>query len=131
LGLLQLANPVARRMMMDEGKNAIAGLEPRANMNFVDGRPTQNDETLFGFAAYRERNHDGTSLNNQVGRLVFMVVSPTRIDRWADVRYITLEATEDGALLQAVPSCSPFFGQHPKWSGYTMGLRGRSACGHP
>jgi hypothetical protein len=88
-GLLQLANPVAHRMMMDEGKDAITGLDPRANMNFVHGRPTQNDETLFGFAAYRERNHDGTSLHDQVGRLVLMVVSPTLIDRLADVRYIT------------------------------------------
>ena len=58
-------------------------------MNFMHGRPTQNDETLFGFAAYSERNHDGTSLHDQVGRLVLMVVSPTLIDRFADVHYIT------------------------------------------
>ena len=88
-GLLQLANPVAHRMMMDEGKDAITGLDPRANMNFIHGRPTQNDETLFGFAAYSERNHDGTSLHDQVGRLVLMVVSPTLIDRLADVQYVT------------------------------------------
>jgi hypothetical protein len=87
-GLLQLANPVAHRMMMDEGKDAITGLDPRANMHFVHGRPTQNDETARPVGNYRERNHDGTTLHDQVGRLVLMVVSPTLIDRLADVRYI-------------------------------------------
>jgi len=87
-GLLQLANPVAHRMMMDEGKDVITGLDPRANMDFVHGRPTQNDETLFGFASYAEQNHDGTSLHDQVGRLVLMVVSPALIDCLADLEYI-------------------------------------------
>ena len=54
-GLLQLANPVAHRMMMDEGKDVITGLDPQANMDFVHGRATQDDETLFGFASYLER----------------------------------------------------------------------------
>ena len=74
--------------MMDEGKDVITGLDPRANMDFVHGRPTQDNETLFGFASYAEQNHDGTSLHDQVGRLVLMVVSPTLIDRLADAEYI-------------------------------------------
>src|SRR5215468_4349669 len=88
-GLLQLQNRVAHRMMMDEGKDVVTGLDPRANMDFVHGRPTQDDETLFGFASYAERNHDGTSLHDQIGRLVLMVVSPTLIDRLADASYLT------------------------------------------
>jgi hypothetical protein len=87
-GLLQLANPVAHRMMMDEGKDVITGLDPRANMDFLHGRATQDDETLFGFASYSEQNHDGTALHDQIGRLVLMVVSPTLIDRLADPEYI-------------------------------------------
>jgi hypothetical protein len=122
-GLLQLANPVAHGMMMDEGKDAITGLDSRANMNFVHGRPTQNDETLFGFAAYREQNHDGRPLHEQVGRLVLMVVSPTLIDRLADVHYVwRLRARHSGYLprrerlhdfarewqrLQALPAAQP------------------------
>jgi hypothetical protein len=85
---LQLNNPVAHRMMMDEGKDMITGLDPRANMDFVHGRPTQDDETLFGFASYAEQNHDGTLLHDQIGRLVLMVVSPTLVDRLADAAYI-------------------------------------------
>jgi hypothetical protein len=87
-GLLQLTSPVAHRMMMDEGKDAITGLDPRANMDFLHGRPTQDDETLFGFASYEEQSHDGTSLHDQVGRLVLMVVSPALIDRLADAHYV-------------------------------------------
>jgi hypothetical protein len=87
-GLLQLPNPVAHRMMMDEGKDEITGLDARANMDFVHGRETQDDETLFGFASYSEQNHDGTGLHDQIGRLVLMVVSPALIDRLADPQYI-------------------------------------------
>jgi hypothetical protein len=87
-GLLQLSNSVAHRMMMDEGKDALTGLDPRANMDFLHGRPTRDDETLFGFAAYREQSHDGTSLHDQIGRLVMMVVSPNLIDRLADRQFI-------------------------------------------
>jgi hypothetical protein len=87
-GLLQLPNPVAHRMMMDEGKDEITGLDARANMDFVHGRETQDDETLFGFASYSEQNHDGTGLHDQIGRLVLMVVSPALIDRLADPKYI-------------------------------------------
>src|SRR5205085_2224061 len=53
-GLLKLSNPVAHRMMMDQGKDVITGLDASANMDFVHGRPTRDDETLFGFAAYGE-----------------------------------------------------------------------------
>jgi hypothetical protein len=87
-GLLQLPNSVAHRMMMDEGKDVITGIDARANMDFVHGRPTQDDQTLFCFASYLERNHDGTPLHDQIGRLVVMVVSPTLIDRLADPGYI-------------------------------------------
>jgi hypothetical protein len=64
-------------------------VDPPANVNFVHGRPTQNDETLFAFASYAEHNHDGTLLRDQVGRLVEMVVSPTLIDRLAEAHYVT------------------------------------------
>jgi hypothetical protein len=87
-GLLQLPNHVAHRMMMDEGKDEITGLDACANMDFVHGRPTRDDETLFGFASYSEQNHDGTRLHDQIGRLVLMVVSPTLIERLADPEYI-------------------------------------------
>jgi hypothetical protein len=87
-GLLQIPNPVAHRMMMDEGKDEITGLDARANMDFVHGRPTQEDETLFAFASYSEQNHDGTRLRDQVGRLTLMVVSPALIDQLADPNYI-------------------------------------------
>jgi hypothetical protein len=98
-GLLRLSNSVAHRMMMDEGKDALTGLDPRANMDFVHGRPTQDDETLFGFAAYREQSHDGTTLHDQIGRLVMMVVSPNLIDRLADRQYIgSLRVRHSGYL---------------------------------
>jgi hypothetical protein len=87
-GLLQLSNPVAHRMMMDEGKDVITGLDAQANMDFLHGRPTQDDETLFGFASYAEQNHDGTMLHDQIARLVLMVVSPALIDRLADAEYV-------------------------------------------
>jgi hypothetical protein len=38
-GLLLLPNPVAHRMMMDEGKDKIAGQQAKANMDFVVARP--------------------------------------------------------------------------------------------
>jgi hypothetical protein len=87
-GLLRLSSAVAHRMMMDEGKDMITGLDPAANMDFVHGRPTREDETLFGFAAYAEQNHDGSRLRDQIARLVLMVVSPTLIARLADPEYV-------------------------------------------
>jgi hypothetical protein len=87
-GLLRLPSPVAHRMMMDEGKAMITGLDPKANMDFLHGRPTKDDETLFGFAAYPEQSHDGTVLHDQVGCLVLMVVSPSLINSLADPGYI-------------------------------------------
>ena len=83
-GLLQLANPIAQRMMMEEGKDTITGLDPRANMDFVHGRPTQDDEVLFAFAAYAERDHDGNGLHDQVARLVLMVAAPAVVEALAD-----------------------------------------------
>jgi len=87
-GLLLLPNPVAHRMMMDEGKDKMTGLEAKANMDFLHGRPTQDDETLFGFAAYGERDHGGNGLHDQVARLVLMVTSPILIERLADPEYV-------------------------------------------
>jgi hypothetical protein len=87
-GLLRLPSPVAHRMMMDEGKDMITGLDARANMDFLQGRATQDDETLFGFAAYRENDHGGYGLHDQIARLVLMVVSPTLIERLAAPEYI-------------------------------------------
>ena len=88
-GLLQLPNPVAHRMMMDEGKDIITGLDAKANMDFLQGRPTQDDEILFGFAAYRENDHGSHGLHDQIARLVLMVVSPILVERLADPEYIT------------------------------------------
>ena len=87
-GLLLLANSVAHRMMMDEGKDKITGLEAKANMDFLQGRPTQDDEILFGFAAYRESDRGGNGLHDQIARLVLMVVSPILIEKLADRDYI-------------------------------------------
>jgi len=57
-------------------------------MDFVHGRPTRDDDTLLGFAAYSERDHDGSGLRDQIARLVLMVVSPTAIERLADPGYV-------------------------------------------
>jgi len=87
-GLLQLNNPIAHRMMMDVGKDHITGLDPGANMDFLHGRATQDDETLFGFAAYLEGDRDGSRLHDQIARLVMMVVSPSCVERLADPEYV-------------------------------------------
>lgn len=87
-GLLQLANPVAHRMMMHEGEDKITGLDPRANMDLVKGRRTRDDKVLIAFAAYREGTQSGNGLHDQVGRLVQMVVSPDLVARLADRAYI-------------------------------------------
>jgi hypothetical protein len=87
-GLLRLPNAVAHRMMMNEGKDMITGLDAGANMDFVHGRPTHDDETLFGFAAYAENEHDGHGLHDQVAQLVLMVVSPTLIERLSSPDYV-------------------------------------------
>lgn len=87
-GLLGLSNAVAHRMMMNEGMDVITGLDAKANMDFVHGRSTRDDETLFAFAAYAEKEHDGNGLHDQIARLVLMVVSPSLIDRLANPDYI-------------------------------------------
>ena len=87
-GLIRLANPVAHRMMMDEGKDAITGLDPKANMDFLHGRPTQEDQTLFAFASYAEKDHDGAGLRDQIARLELLVVSPDVIERLTEPAYI-------------------------------------------
>ncbi len=87
-GLLQLKDPVAHRMMMDEGKDRITGLDPKANLDFIHGRPTRNDEVLFGFAAYKEANGDRTrALHDEVGRLVQMVISVEHVHLLADADF--------------------------------------------
>jgi hypothetical protein len=87
-GLLRLPGPVAHRMMMTEGENHITGLDPRANVDFAQGRPTRDDELLIGFAAYREGSHDNNGLHDQVARLILMVVSPSLVERLADPDYV-------------------------------------------
>ncbi len=130
-GLMRLPNPVAHRMMMDEGKDAITGLDPQANIDFVQGRLTQEDKTLFGFAAYREKNHAGNGLHDQVARLVLMVVSPALITKLADPTYIdTLSVAHAGyqprcdrlhefahewQRLEALPTSHRSTGHDPIW----------------
>lgn len=87
-GLMQLSKAVAHRMMMDAGKDALTGLDAKANMDFLHGRPTRSDETLFAFAAFGEQDHDGKGLHDQIARLVLMVVSPCVIDLLADADFI-------------------------------------------
>lgn len=86
-GLMWLPNPVAHRMMMEEGKDKITGLDPRANIDFLHRRWTREDPAVFGYAAYREKNHSGNGLHDQVARLVLMVVSPPMIEKLADPHY--------------------------------------------
>lgn len=87
-GLIQLKDPVAHRMMMDEGKDRITGLDPKANLDFMHGRPTRDDEVLFGFAAYKEANGDRTrALHDEVGRLVQMVISMRHVGLLADPEF--------------------------------------------
>jgi hypothetical protein len=73
--------------MMDEGKDMITGLDPAANTDFVHGRPTRDDETLFAFAAYKE-NRDGSGLRDHIARLVLMVVSPAATEKLANPDYV-------------------------------------------
>ena len=102
-GLLRLPNSIAHRMMMDEGKDALTGLDIKANMDFLNGRPTRDDPTLFAYAAYSERTHDGKGLRDQIARLVLMVVSPGQIEKLADPDYIkTLDVAHSGHL----PRCT-------------------------
>lgn len=96
-GLLRLSNPVAHRMMMDEGKDILTGLDAKANMDFVHGRPTRDDATLFAFAAYAEKEHDGNGLRDQVARLVLMVVSPALAVNLSDPAWVaTLGVAHSG-----------------------------------
>ena len=87
-GLLHLKSPIAHRMMMDEGKDRITGLDAKANLDFLQGRPTRDDEVLFCFAAYKENGDHGHGLHDEVGRLVQMVVSPALIGQMADPAYV-------------------------------------------
>ena len=87
-GLLRLPTPVAHRMMMSEGKDQITGLDPKANVDFLQGRATQEDDVLIAYAAYDEGTNRDSGLRDQVARLVLMVVSPSLIDRLADPAYI-------------------------------------------
>ncbi len=93
-GLLALRDPVAHRMMMDEGKDRITGLDPKANLDFMDGRPVRVDDVLFGFGAYREGENDReigngeAVLRDEVGRLVQMVVGERHIASLADPAFI-------------------------------------------
>ena len=87
-GLLRLPDPVAHRMMMTEGKDRITGLDPKANVDFIQGRPTRDDDLLIGFAAYREGTHEKNGLHDQVARLILMVVSPSLIGRLAEPAYV-------------------------------------------
>ena len=93
-GLVQLKNPVAHRMMMDEGKDRITGLDARANMDFLSGRPTQDDEVLFGFGAWAEGGDRRNALHDEVGRLVQMVISPKHIPLLADPSFIATLAVQ-------------------------------------
>jgi hypothetical protein len=96
-GLLRLANPVAHRMMMEEGKDTITGLDPKANMDFLHGRPTRDDATLFAFAAYKESDRGDSPLHDQVSRLILMVASPETIAKVSDPRYVeTLAVAHPG-----------------------------------
>ena len=95
-GLLALKDPVAHRMMMDEGKDRITGLDSKANLDFMQGRPVRIDDVLFGFGAYQERengrgNGNGeAALHDEVARLVQMVVAERHISSLADPAFIAL-----------------------------------------
>jgi len=111
-GLLHLSDPVAHRMMMDEGKDALTGLDPKANMDFVHGRPTREDDTLFAFAAYAEKDRDQDGLRDQVARLVLMVVSPAVVAKFADAAYVeTLDVAHAGYL----PRCARLYDFAKEW----------------
>ena len=87
-GLMRLKDPVAHRMMMVCAKDALTGLDPRANMDFLNNRPTQDDQTLFAFASYKEQDHRANGVHDQIARLVLMVVSPQLIEQLASPGYI-------------------------------------------
>ncbi len=87
-GLVQLKQPVAHRMMMDEGKDRITGNDAKATLDFVQGRPTREDDVLFGFAAYKETGERKAALHNEIARLVQMVVALKDIPRLADAEFI-------------------------------------------
>ena len=93
-GLLQLKDPVAHRMMMDEGKDRITGNDAKANMDFIQGRPTRDDEVLFGFAAYNENGASKSALHDEVGRLVQMVVAVQYVPLLADPAFIQRMAVQ-------------------------------------
>lgn len=96
-GLLKLSEPVAHRLMMDAGKDSLTGLDAKANMDYLHNRPVREDKTLFTFAAYAERDHDGDGVKDQAGRLVVMVVAPDLIERLADPAYVAaLDVAHEG-----------------------------------
>jgi hypothetical protein len=87
-GLVGLKNPIAHRMMMDEGKDRITGHDPKANMDFLFGRPTREDEVLFGFGAWAETGDRRNALHDEIGRLVQMVVALRDVPRLTDDAFI-------------------------------------------
>jgi hypothetical protein len=89
-GLLLLREPVAHRMMMDEGKDRITGLDAKGNLDFLQGRPVREDSTLFGFGAFVEQENGGreAALHDEVARLVQMVVAERHIEDLADPSFI-------------------------------------------
>lgn len=96
-GLLKLDSHAAHRMMMDEGKDVITGLDPKANMDFLNGRPTRDDPTLIGFAAYAENRDGASELREQIARVVLMVMSPMLVGKFADPAYVkTLGVAHEG-----------------------------------
>lgn len=96
-GLLQLSEPVAHRMMMDEGKDRITGLDAKANLDFIQGRPTREDDVLFGFGAYQENGERFGALHDEVARLVQMVVAAQHIPMLADPACLsTLDVQHSG-----------------------------------
>ena len=98
-GLLKLETRAAHRMMMDEGKDMLTGLDPKANMDFLNGRPTRDDPTLMGFAAYAESRDGASGLSEQIARVVLMVMSPIHMEKLADPAYVErLAVAHEGYL---------------------------------
>ena len=89
-GLLLLTDPVAHRMMMDEGKDRITGNDAKANLDFLQGRAVREDAVLYAFGAYAEHeNGDGASaLHNEVARLLQLVVAEKFVSALADPAFI-------------------------------------------
>lgn len=73
-GLMRLDDPIAHRLMMDEGANWLRGLDAAANMDFLLGKPTVSHTMLIAFAADPlERVTDGR-LHEEIDRLRLIVL---------------------------------------------------------